>query len=117
MFAATYCMVATNPIHPSIHIWCYSPFRALASLIRRLYSSLFSVLLFHPFIPTSCSASLWTTSAHLVLGLSIGLLVWKFPFQTFFLILSSDRLCGLVVRVSDYRYRGLGFDSRHFQIF
>ena len=28
-----------------------------------------------------------------------------------------DRLCGLVVRVSGYRYRGLGFDSRRFQIF
>ena len=25
--------------------------------------------------------------------------------------------CGLVVRVSDYRYRGLGFDSRRYQIF
>ena len=29
----------------------------------------------------------------------------------------SDRLCGLVVRVSGYRYRGLGFDSRRYQIF
>ena len=28
-----------------------------------------------------------------------------------------DRLCGLVVRVSSYRYRGLGFDSRRYQIF
>ena len=28
-----------------------------------------------------------------------------------------DRLCDLVVRVSGYRYRGLGFDSRHYQIF
>ena len=28
-----------------------------------------------------------------------------------------DRLCGLVVRVSGYRYRGLGFDSPHYQIF
>ena len=28
-----------------------------------------------------------------------------------------DRLCGLVVRVSGYRYRGHGFDSRHCQIF
>ena len=27
-----------------------------------------------------------------------------------------DRLCGLVVRVSGYRYRGLGFDSRRYQI-
>ena len=29
----------------------------------------------------------------------------------------SDRLCGLVVGVSGYRYRGLGFDSRRYQIF
>ena len=28
-----------------------------------------------------------------------------------------DRLCGLVVRVSGYRYRGLGIDSRRYQIF
>ena len=28
-----------------------------------------------------------------------------------------DRLCGLVVRVSGYRYRGLGFDSRRYQVF
>jgi hypothetical protein len=28
-----------------------------------------------------------------------------------------DRLCGLVVRVSGYRYRGTGFDSRRYQIF
>jgi len=30
---------------------------------------------------------------------------------------SVDRLCGLVVRVSGYRYRGPGFDPRHYQIF
>ena len=29
----------------------------------------------------------------------------------------EDRLCGLEVRVSGYRYRGLGFDSRRYQIF
>jgi hypothetical protein len=28
-----------------------------------------------------------------------------------------DRLCGLVVKVSGYRYRGLGFDPRCYQIF
>jgi hypothetical protein len=28
-----------------------------------------------------------------------------------------DRLCGLAVRVPDYRYRGLGLDSRRYQIF
>ena len=32
-------------------------------------------------------------------------------------IIHTDRLCGLVVRVSGYRYRGLGFDSRRYQIF
>ena len=29
----------------------------------------------------------------------------------------SDRLCGLVVRVTGYRYRGPGFDPRRYQIF
>ena len=29
----------------------------------------------------------------------------------------GDRLCGLVVRVSGYKYRGVGFDSRRYQIF
>ena len=29
----------------------------------------------------------------------------------------ADRLCGLVVGVSGYRYRGVGFDSRRYQIF
>jgi hypothetical protein len=32
-------------------------------------------------------------------------------------ITDRDRLCGLVVRVSGYRYRGLGFDPRRYQIF
>jgi len=30
---------------------------------------------------------------------------------------ARDRLCGLVVRVSGYRYRGPGFDPRRYQIF
>jgi len=29
---------------------------------------------------------------------------------------TTDRLCGLVVRVSGYRYRGPGFDPRRYQI-
>ena len=31
--------------------------------------------------------------------------------------LAQNRLCGLVVRVSGYKYRGFGFDSRRYQIF
>jgi len=76
----------------SIHPWHYSPFQALASLISRLHSSLCTALLLHPVIPGSCNASLWTTSAHLVLGFPTGLVVWKFPFRTFFEILSSSVL-------------------------
>ena len=34
-----------------------------------------------------------------------------------FMLLDPDRLCSLVVRVSGYRYRGPGFDSRRYQIF
>jgi hypothetical protein len=78
--------------HPSTHIWRYSLFRALASLIRRLHSSLFAALLLHPLIPSSCKASYWTTSAHLVLGLPTGLVVWKFPFKSLFGILFSSFL-------------------------
>jgi len=33
------------------------------------------------------------------------------------LVSETDRLCGLVVRVSGYRYRGPGFDPRRYQIF
>jgi hypothetical protein len=43
---------------PSIHLWRYSPFWALASLRRRLHSSLLAALLLHPLVPNSCSASL-----------------------------------------------------------
>jgi hypothetical protein len=32
-------------------------------------------------------------------------------------VTASDSLCGLVVRVSGYRYRDSGFDSRRYQIF
>jgi hypothetical protein len=38
-------------------------------------------------------------------------------FNLFIYLCTTDRLCGLVIRVSDYRSRGPGFDSRHYQIF
>ena len=37
--------------------------------------------------------------------------------ELWYVIVRRDRLCGLVVRVSGYRYRSLGFDSRRYQIF
>ena len=40
-----------------------------------------------------------------------------YPHKIPLVLISVDRLCGLVVRVSGYRYRGLGFDSRRYQIF
>jgi hypothetical protein len=33
------------------------------------------------------------------------------------LLNDADHLCGLVVRVSGYRFRGPGFDSRYYQTF
>jgi hypothetical protein len=33
------------------------------------------------------------------------------------MLLDNDRLCGLVIRLPGYRPRGLGFDSRRYQIF
>jgi hypothetical protein len=38
------------------------------------------------------------------------------PFDECGLVI-SNRLCGLVVRVSGYRSRGAGFDSRRYHIF
>ena len=35
----------------------------------------------------------------------------------YMLYYTTDRLCALVVRVSGFRYRGPGFDSRRYQIF
>jgi hypothetical protein len=78
--------------HPSVHPWHYSPFRALASLNRCLHSSLFSALLVHPRVPNTCNAFFCTASFYPTLGLSTGLVLWNFPFGTFFGILPSSIL-------------------------
>jgi hypothetical protein len=39
------------------------------------------------------------------------------PEFIYLLFTINDRLCGLVGRVSGYRFRGPGFDSRPYQIF
>ena len=41
----------------------------------------------------------------------------NFNLSLFSHYINFDRLCGLVVRVSGYRYRGSGFDRRRYQIF
>ena len=52
-------------------------------------------------------------------GVGVGLTLRLHIFRLILKIVIKiiDRLCGLVVRVSGYRYRGLGFDSRRYQIF
>ena len=42
---------------------------------------------------------------------------YLYLYLLFAIAIIMDRLCSLVVRVSGYRYRGLGFDSRRYQIF
>jgi len=54
---------------------------------------------------------------------SLDLSVYQVIYINIFIIklilicVKLDRLCGLVVRVSGYRYRGPGFDRRRYQIF
>jgi hypothetical protein len=47
--------------------------------------------------------------------LIIQLMSFNFIFSCILII--TDRLCGLVVRVPGYRFRVLGFDFLHYQIF
>jgi hypothetical protein len=56
----------------------------LASLRKRLYSSLCSAHLLHPRIPRICDASLWMTPSHLLLGFPTSRVLWHFPLRTFF---------------------------------
>ena len=80
--------VGEGYINPNIHIWRYSPFRALTSLIRRLHSSTFSVLLLHPLIPSSSGPH--PSICFLVFQLALW---WRsFRLKTIFRILSSSIL-------------------------
>ena len=69
---------------------------------------------FEPAIPASERPSTHALDrAAFGVGRPLGLQVVNFgP-----LFVACDRLCGLVVRVSGYSYRGLGFDSWRYQIF
>ena len=48
----------------------------------------------------------------------IYIYIYKMQYYKYIhIVYPEDRLCGLVVRVSGYRYRGPGFDPRRYQIF
>jgi len=49
-------------------------------------------------------------------GLLLGIYYYYYYYYYYYCS-SSDRLCGLVVIVSGYRYKGPGFDPRRYQIF
>jgi hypothetical protein len=58
--------------------------------------------------------------SHLILELPKVYIPAKFRFRQHIIawfIIINDRLCGLVFRVSGYRFKGPGFDSRRYQIF
>ena len=68
----------------------------------------------------SGNASIIHFIIHVLLHLKKSLRIIKcYNITCNFVLVSScvDRLCGLVVRVSGYRYRGSGFDPRRYQIF
>jgi hypothetical protein len=50
-------------------------------------------------------------------SLKLSVLAWSQHFCYWILCPHIDRLCGLLVRVSGYRPRGTGFDSRPYHIF
>ena len=91
-------------------------------------ATLLHQLLFHPLSPHLAIYFLVYLSilsfpnSYIILFGEFYFLPFSVRVQTNVLHLTSvsllyDRLCGLVVRVSGYRYRGLGFDSRRYQIF
>jgi hypothetical protein len=63
----------------------------------------------------------WTLLENIILGFDQETLNIKFNQNLYIKLFETytytwvDRLCGLVVRVLDYRYRGPGFDSRALQ--
>ena len=74
---------ASHPIHPSVALVVLLPPLDLASLRKRLHSSLCSADLFNPRFPRICDVSLWMTPSHLVLGFPTGLVLWHFPLRNF----------------------------------
>jgi hypothetical protein len=85
---AQWLSMTSNP-SPHRPVTLLSPL-GLATLRRRLHSSLRSAHLLHPRIPRICDVSLWMTPYHFVLGFPTGLVLWNFPLRTSFEIVSSS---------------------------
>jgi hypothetical protein len=58
-----------------------------------------------------------TTLCHILEDSDFHILSWFNANRIDSPFVDTDRLCGLVVRVPGYRFRGPGFDSWHYQIF
>jgi len=68
--------------------------------VRFIFVGVF-IILSHPVV--DCMSLLWRERNEIL--------------EFFVCRIICDRLCGLVVRVPGYRYRGPGFDPRRYQIF
>ena len=87
-----------------------------SSLLALLFSVAFVLCLLSEIIKTAFYVLL-TVHLSTCITLENDQIDAQFFYFIIRLLQSSDRLCGLVVRVSGYRYRGLRFDSRRYQIF
>ena len=98
-----YCKyIAYLVLNVPLHLQCYCPFWAFASLRRRFYSSLSSARLLRPLIPID--VSLRTTSSRLVLGFPTDLALSNFSLRTFtFGILSPSISISFTIFRSFYK--------------
>jgi len=64
-----------------------------------------------------CAIGAWLPLTAFSCSFQVSVIQSDTTFDIYIAKRCSDRLCGLVVRVSGYRYRGPGFDSRRYQIF
>jgi len=87
-----------------------------SSCLRLIPLLLFSEHL-HPFLLSCSTLPLTEYFSRQFLDKKSSIQLLHLHFILCGLFLTSDRLCGLVVRVSGYRYRGPGFDPRRYQIF
>ena len=96
----------------------------IINLINYFYSNLYCIVLLLCYAQYLILETVVLTFVYLYCIVSFVLFVCYVFFLTSFMsdccmteFVDLVRLCGLVVRVSGYRYRGLGFDSRRYQIF